>query len=177
MTPLEMIVEWRKGCTCAGPYYDRMLGKPPGTTQPEECHECTRALIESIEQSLRERKPMKPLTYWLKQAASDIAVVALFVAWKGYGSEGAGNILVTFLWLITPVAILAAIFGDRTWLGEDIDRPPGAKAHQSIYTMALFSALAYYGMPVLAVCCFIAACGVESLRSREPKAKERRSSR
>lgn len=40
MTPLEMITEWRKGCSCAH------AGKP------EECHECTRALIDALERKL-----------------------------------------------------------------------------------------------------------------------------
>jgi hypothetical protein len=37
MTPLEMIAEWRKGCSCA----------PAG--KPEACQECTRALIDGLE--------------------------------------------------------------------------------------------------------------------------------
>lgn len=40
MTPLEMIAEWRKGCSCAAP------GKP------EECQECTVALINALERSI-----------------------------------------------------------------------------------------------------------------------------
>lgn len=42
MTPLEMIAEWRKGCSCA----------PAG--KPEECAECTRALIDALERGLSE---------------------------------------------------------------------------------------------------------------------------
>lgn len=42
MTPLEMVAEWRKGCSCAS------QGKP------EECLECTRALIDMLEAKLRE---------------------------------------------------------------------------------------------------------------------------
>jgi hypothetical protein len=41
VTPLEMIAEWRKGCSCA----------PSG--KPEECQECTRVLIDGIEGQLR----------------------------------------------------------------------------------------------------------------------------
>lgn len=37
MTPLEMIAEWRKGCSCSSP------------EMPEECSECTKALIDAIE--------------------------------------------------------------------------------------------------------------------------------
>jgi hypothetical protein len=41
MTPLQMIAEWRKGCSCA------TLGKP------EECQECTRGLIDALERNLQ----------------------------------------------------------------------------------------------------------------------------
>jgi hypothetical protein len=41
MTPLDMIAEWRKGCSCAGKEH------------PEECHECTLELINSIERYLK----------------------------------------------------------------------------------------------------------------------------
>ena len=40
MTPLEMIAEWSKGCSCAT------------AGNPEECQECTRALIDAIERSV-----------------------------------------------------------------------------------------------------------------------------
>lgn len=42
MTPLEMIAEWHKGCSCAP------------KESPEECHECTRALIDALEARLKE---------------------------------------------------------------------------------------------------------------------------
>ena len=54
MTPLQMIEEFRKGCTCAGPMFDKMLGKPEGTTPPEECIECTQALIVALYNKLKE---------------------------------------------------------------------------------------------------------------------------
>ena len=38
MKILEMIMEWRKGCSCATPEH------------PEKCPECTLGLIEAIEQ-------------------------------------------------------------------------------------------------------------------------------
>jgi hypothetical protein len=42
MNCLQMIAEWHKGCTCATP------GKP------EECQECTRALIDALERRLKD---------------------------------------------------------------------------------------------------------------------------
>jgi hypothetical protein len=53
MKPLEMIAEWRKGCTCGGPVLDQMEGAAPGTHSPAECVECTVALIEALESVLR----------------------------------------------------------------------------------------------------------------------------
>jgi hypothetical protein len=40
MTPLQMIAEWRKGCTCAS------------KESPEECPLCTRGLIDAMERAL-----------------------------------------------------------------------------------------------------------------------------
>jgi hypothetical protein len=48
MTPPEMIAEWRKGCSVAGPAYDHMMKLPVGTSSPVECEECTEALIDAI---------------------------------------------------------------------------------------------------------------------------------
>lgn len=42
MTPLEMIAEWSNGCSCA------VIGSP------EQCHECTKELIDSLEWKLSE---------------------------------------------------------------------------------------------------------------------------
>jgi hypothetical protein len=42
MTPLQMIEEWRKSCSCA----------PKGS--PEECGACTAGLINAMEKSLRQ---------------------------------------------------------------------------------------------------------------------------
>lgn len=52
MTPLEMIAEWEKGCTCGGPVFDRCEGNPAGTTSPVQCQECTVALIEALKGAL-----------------------------------------------------------------------------------------------------------------------------
>lgn len=57
MTLLEMIREWQKGCSCAGPSHDLMRGLPEGSTGPEACPGCTRALIDAIEKSLSSEQP------------------------------------------------------------------------------------------------------------------------
>jgi hypothetical protein len=41
VTPLEMIAEWRRGCSCAG-----------GDDNPATCEVCTSALIDALERSL-----------------------------------------------------------------------------------------------------------------------------
>ena len=43
-SPLEMIAEWRKGCSVA-----QIAGQPP-----EYCPECTLALINALEKALSE---------------------------------------------------------------------------------------------------------------------------
>jgi len=57
MTPLEMIAEWRKGCSCGGPPFDLGMGNAEGTTSPAQCEECTVALIDALESVLREPNP------------------------------------------------------------------------------------------------------------------------
>jgi hypothetical protein len=60
MTPLEMITEWRQGCSCAGPL------------NPEECPACTVGLIEALETRLR--APEEPQFRLIaERAALDIA--------------------------------------------------------------------------------------------------------
>jgi hypothetical protein len=53
MAPLDMIAEWRKGCSCGGPAFDRMMGLPQGRTSPALCQECTIGLIDALERALR----------------------------------------------------------------------------------------------------------------------------
>lgn len=43
MTPLAMVQEWRKGCSCSPKEH------------PEECLECTRALIDALEPALKKQ--------------------------------------------------------------------------------------------------------------------------
>lgn len=53
MKPLEMIAEWRKGCTVAGPMHHKCFpdGEPLSAGY---CVECTEGLIEALERVLRE---------------------------------------------------------------------------------------------------------------------------
>lgn len=60
MTPLEMIAEWRKGCTCGGPVYDQIMGNQPGTTRPAYCEECTDALVNALEAALTDAAAPAP---------------------------------------------------------------------------------------------------------------------
>lgn len=58
MTPLEMIAEWRKGCTNAGPVWVRCYPDAgpdeADRKSPAACAECTEALIGALEKVLRE---------------------------------------------------------------------------------------------------------------------------
>lgn len=56
MTPLEMIAEWRKGCTVAGPMHSHCF--PDGDPLPAGyCVECTEGLIDALESRLRRGEP------------------------------------------------------------------------------------------------------------------------
>jgi len=56
MTPLEMIAEWRKGCTCAD------------SEHPEQCPECTRELINAMEKVLPFYQAAPDMAAWIKKA-------------------------------------------------------------------------------------------------------------
>lgn len=55
MEILEMIAEWRKGRTNAGPMYDKMFPKDVPTS-PCECIDCTEGLINAIEEKCRKEE-------------------------------------------------------------------------------------------------------------------------
>ena len=56
MIPLEMIAEWRRGCSCAGP-----RAPERETTSPVECIECTEALVDAIEKHVMELDPHRAM--------------------------------------------------------------------------------------------------------------------
>lgn len=49
MTILEMIQEWRKGCSNT----QRYIGGRTVCEHPENCTDCTRALVDAIEAKLK----------------------------------------------------------------------------------------------------------------------------
>lgn len=51
MTPLQMIAEWEKGCSCAGPAHDAIF-RPKNPTSPTECEPCTQGLIDALKAAL-----------------------------------------------------------------------------------------------------------------------------
>lgn len=46
MAPLDMIAEWKNGCTVAGP------NSVHGQAEPVQCQECTAGLIAALEEAL-----------------------------------------------------------------------------------------------------------------------------
>jgi len=53
VTPLEILAEWRKGCSCAP------------KERPEECPMCTRAAMDAIELRLRQHQSKPSLGFLL----------------------------------------------------------------------------------------------------------------
>lgn len=82
MRPLEMIAEWRKGCSCAGPEYERCFRKPPGSSSPAECSPCTEGLADALEKVLPELE--------LKARLFDLLHSLEEIEWSGT-REGQGN--------------------------------------------------------------------------------------
>ena len=62
MTPLEMIAEWRKGCSCSD------------IDSPEQCPECTKELIESLEWKLSKEQERST------KLASSVLAIAEFAS-------------------------------------------------------------------------------------------------
>ncbi len=60
MTPLEMIAEWRKGCTVAGPLFNTIIEKD-GKTSPAGCIECTEGLISALVPALQRQERSRDL--------------------------------------------------------------------------------------------------------------------
>jgi hypothetical protein len=71
MTILEMITEWKKGCSCGGPAFDAMMKLPPGTTPCGQCVECTEGLINCIEARVRKNKK--------REIAKDVIIVIALI--------------------------------------------------------------------------------------------------
>jgi hypothetical protein len=70
MSPLEVLAEFAKGCTNAGPAYDRMFGKPEGSSSPTECHDCTTHVLGHLEKLLKEMEPgLRAVRLWHWQMA------------------------------------------------------------------------------------------------------------
>ncbi len=51
MSPLEMIAEWEKGCSCAGPAHDAIF-HPKNPTSATECEPFTQGLIDALKTAL-----------------------------------------------------------------------------------------------------------------------------
>lgn len=58
MTILEMIAEWRKGCSNTN---DRQHGGKSYRVSPVNCSECTIGLIESIEARMQKHEGLRAL--------------------------------------------------------------------------------------------------------------------
>lgn len=50
MMPEQIIEEWEKGCTIAGP------ASADPRSRPEDCPECTRGMVDALKKSLAERR-------------------------------------------------------------------------------------------------------------------------
>ncbi|SMG01049.1 hypothetical protein [Burkholderia singularis] len=76
---------------------------------------------------------------------------AAFVAWKGFGIDAAGNVLMFWLSFISVIGILLLAALPRDF-GPQSDVPKSAfrRSVESISTIAMIAALAWYGHFVMA---------------------------
>lgn len=106
--------------------------------------------------------------YWLRAITCDLALLAAFVLWKGYGNEGAGNVVVAGLWFLTCLAMAVGFTLDRTYF-EKNPRPPGFAFYHKATDLIWLVALAYYGMFWLAGFFAVGHILLDVAREREPK--------
>lgn len=113
---------------------------------------------------------MNDLKFWLKAVLFDVAIAIALIAWKGHGIEGAGNIVVTWLWFASSLLLLVGLLGDKTMVKQA--RPVGFKTYHVAKEAALFFVLTFYGLIGLSLFRVVSLMLCEGARTREPKAKK-----
>lgn len=111
---------------------------------------------------------MKSIKYWAKCIVMDAFMASLFVLWKGYGIDGAGNVFLTLVWVGIVIGLIAGFSADKT--SFKTKRPAGFLVYHRLTDFACICALAFYGMFVTAALMATAHLMLEAAREREPKA-------
>lgn len=104
---------------------------------------------------------------WAQELAIDGAIAALFVAWKGYGIEGAGNVVLLFLWIVLLFGLLVGLTANKSWFKTE--RTPAFAVYDWTTTFLLFAALAFYDHTALATLALVTPVFVAGARTREPE--------
>lgn len=79
---------------------------------------------------------------WLKTITMRALMVGAMVAWKGYGIENAGNLLVFLIWLGSSIAVIAAFSDAKDIIPVLTDKQ---KTFNELFRMAILFSLAWYG--------------------------------
>ncbi len=95
---------------------------------------------------------------WIRQIFVRATMAGLLIAWKEWGIEGAGNLLVFALWCLCVLWVIAMLMPA---VKQSKVRSEGQLAFINIYRIAMVGALAWYGHPGLAVLFLIGAFAVE----------------
>lgn len=110
---------------------------------------------------------MIALKYWAKSIVMEVFVASLFVAWKWYGIDGAGNVFLFLMWSAVVIRWAAGFFANKSTYKTK--RPAGFWVYRAISDFVLIAVMAWHGMFVLAGFYAVAHVLVEVSREREPK--------
>lgn len=104
---------------------------------------------------------------WIAAISIDSFVAGMFVLWKGYGMEGAGNVVIFFAWILTICLILDGLFISAK--KPKMPRSEWGIYYHAITELALISALVWYGFSLLPALRFFGAFLSEVSHPQPPK--------
>lgn len=117
---------------------------------------------------------------WIKAIGEDAILVALFVAWRVYGIQGAGNVLLLFM---SVVAVVGTVFfilvlsdnegkADYKRYYKRLKGTPAYTTYQSVSQLVHVAAFAWIGYYLLAVGLMLTTLAIVVARDRANKGPE-----
>lgn len=107
----------------------------------------------------------------LIQSLTIPAMIALFLAWKEGGIEGAGNIFQVLFWFIYPLALAGSFYQ----LAQDrvLDLPSDPMWFRIPVVVSMFCLTAWYGHEVMAAFVLLNVSVATAVRQKQKELRER----
>lgn len=87
---------------------------------------------------------------WIKALFWDGGTIALFILWKQYGYEGAGNVVLGYLWFTSVIWFLGSFLLDKKMVDEQPKQTWLRRSYRFVLRIGMLTALAWYGYFALA---------------------------